>query len=154
LAPFFTISGFTGLRRSEIEKLDWSEIKLDRSLIDLPFHKSKNGNRKLIEIPENLATILSPFVKAEGRIKPRKKLQLAKTKATRASDITWKQNCLRHSFCSYGVAAKGLEWTAIQADHDIKMLKKHYLEMVTKEDAAKYWGDPARRLLRPNPARP
>jgi hypothetical protein len=37
------------------------------------------------------------------------------------------------------VAAKGLEWTAIQADHDIKMLKKHYLEMVTKEDAAKYW---------------
>jgi integrase len=107
--PFFTISGFTGLRRSEIEKLDWSEIKLDRSLIDLPFHKSKNGNRKLIEIPENLATILSPFVKAEGRIKPRKKLQLAKTKATRASDITWKQNCLRHSFCSYGVAAKGLD---------------------------------------------
>jgi integrase len=137
--PFFAISGFTGLRRSEIEKLDWSEIKLDRSLIDLPFHKSKNGNRKLIEVPENLATILSPFIKAEGPIIPRKKLQFAKTKATRASDITWKQNCLRHSFCSYAVAVKGLDWTAIQADHDTKMLKKHYLEVVTKEDAANYW---------------
>jgi hypothetical protein len=78
----------------------------------LPFHKSKNGNRKLIEIPENLATILSPFIKAEGPIMPRKKLQLAKTKATRTSDITWKQNCLRHSFCSYAVAVKGLDWTA------------------------------------------
>jgi integrase len=137
--PFFAISGFTGLRRSEIEQLEWSEIKLDRSLIDLPFHKSKNGNRKLIEIPENLGAILTPFVKTEGRIKPRKKLQFAKIKATRASGITWKQNCLRHSFCSYAVAVKGLDWTAIQADHDTKMLKKHYLEVVTKEDAAKYW---------------
>ena len=82
----------------KLNSLNWSEIKLDRSLIDLPFHKSKNGNRKLIEVPENLATILSPFVKAEGPIMPWKKLQFAKTKATRASDITWKLNCLRHSF--------------------------------------------------------
>ena len=87
----------------------------------------------------NLLMTLSPFIKTEGPIIPRKKLQFAKTKATRASDITWKQNCLRHSFCSYAVAVKGLDWTAIQADHDTKMLKKHYLEVVTKEDAAKYW---------------
>jgi integrase len=137
--PFFAISGFTGLRRSEIEQLDWSEVKLDRSLIDLPFHKSKNGNRKLIEVPENLASILARFVKPEGPIKPRKKLQFAKLKAIRATGIIWKQNCLRHSFCSYGVAVKGLEWTATQADHDIKILKKHYLEVVTKEQAAKFW---------------
>jgi hypothetical protein len=114
-------------------------VKLDRSLIDLPFHKSKNGNRKLIEVPENLASILARFVKAEGPIKPRKKLQFAKLKAIRAAKIIWKQNCLRHSFCSYGVAVKGLEWTATQADHDIKILKKHYLEVVTKEDASKFW---------------
>jgi hypothetical protein len=28
---------------------------------------------------------------------------------------------------------KGLGWTAMQADHDIKILKKHYLEVVTKD---------------------
>jgi integrase len=135
--PFFAISAFTGLRRSEIEQLDWSEMKLDRSLIDLPFHKSKNGRRKLIEVSENLGKILSPFAKVEGAVKPRKRLQYAKQNAARAAGIVWKHNCLRHSFCSYAVAVKGLDWTAIQAD--TKILKKHYLEMVTKEDAAKYW---------------
>jgi integrase len=137
--PFFAISAFTGLRRSEIEQLDWSEMKLDRSLIDLPFHKSKNGRRKLIEVSENLGKILSPFAKVEGAVKPRKRLQYAKQNAARAAGIVWKHNCLRHSFCSYAVAVKGLDWTAIQADHDTKILKKHYLEMITKEDAAKYW---------------
>ena len=50
--PFFTINAFTGLRRAEVERLDWSEIKLDRRLIDLPPEKSKNKRRKLVEIPE------------------------------------------------------------------------------------------------------
>src|SRR6266853_182015 len=52
--PFFTINAFTGLRRAEVERLDWSEIKLDRRLIELPPAKSKNKRRKLVEIPENL----------------------------------------------------------------------------------------------------
>src|SRR6202162_5291650 len=139
--PFFAISAFTGLRSDEVGRLDWNEIKLQRSLIDLPPTKSKNGRRKLEEISANLLAILSPFVRAEGPVKPaNRKLSHARSKASHAAGIVpWKQNCIRHSFCSYGVAAKGLEWTAIQADHDIKMLKKHYLEMVTKEDAAKYW---------------
>jgi integrase len=138
---FFAISAFTGLRSDEVSRLDWNEIKFERSIIDLPPSKSKNGRRKLEEISANLLAILSPFVRAEGPVKPaHKKLSHARSKASHVSGIVpWKQNCLRHSFCSYGVAAKGLEWTAIQADHDIKMLKKHYLEMVTKEDAAKYW---------------
>jgi integrase len=35
--PFFSISAFTGLRREEVSRLDWSEIKLDRSLFSLIF---------------------------------------------------------------------------------------------------------------------
>ena len=33
------------------------------------FDKSKNGKRKLGEVSDNLAAMLSPFVKAEGPIK-------------------------------------------------------------------------------------
>jgi integrase len=137
--PFFAISAFTGLRREEVSRLDWSETKLERSLIDLPFSKSKNGKRKLEEVPANLLDILSPFVRTEGSVKPRKKLALAMTKAALAAGIEWKQNCLRHSFCSYAVALKGLDWTATQADHSTRMLRDHYLEVVTKEDAERYW---------------
>jgi integrase len=139
--PFFAISAFTGLRSDEVGQLDWKEIKLGRSLIDLPPEKSKNGRRKLEEISTNLLTILSPFVRAEGPVKPpHKKLSHARLKASHtAGIISWKQNCIRHSFCSYAVAVKGLDWTALQADHSTKMLRDCYLEVVTKEDAERYW---------------
>jgi integrase len=137
--PFFAISAFTGLRSQEVSRLDWSEIKLDRSLIDLPFTKSKNGNRKLEEIPDNLVAILTPFARDEGSVMPRKKLAHAMVNGARNAGIVWKQNCLRHSFCSYAVALKGLDWTAMQADHSTQMLRKNYLEVVSKEDAEKYW---------------
>jgi integrase len=137
--PFFAISAFTGLRREEVSRLDWSEVKLSRFLIDLPFSKSKNGKRKLEEIPANLFAILSPFARAEGSVKPKKKLALAMTNAALVAGIKWKQNCLRHSFCSYAVALKGLDWTALQADHSTRMLRDHYLEVVTKEDSERYW---------------
>lgn len=137
--PFFAISAFTGLRREEVSRLDWNEIKLDRSLIDLPFHKSKNGRRKLEEVPANLLAILSPFACTKGPVKPKKKLAHAMGNASAKAGIVWKQNCIRHSFCSYAVAVKGLDWTAIQADHSTRMLRDCYLERVTKEDAEKYW---------------
>ena len=54
--------------------------------------------------------------------------------------VKWPQNVLRHSYCSYSVALHGFVWTAEQADHSEAMLKKHYREVVTKEDAEKYFG--------------
>ena len=59
----------------------------------------------------------------------------------------WKQNCLRHSFCSYAVALKGFEWISDQADHSIAILKRDYREVVTKADAEAYF-DIAVSLLR------
>jgi integrase len=137
--PFFSICAFTGLRREEVSRLDWTEIKLERSLIDLPAEKGKNNRRKLEEIPENLAKILKPFVREAGSVRPKKKLQHAMETAVARAKIEWKQNCLRHSLCSYAVALKGLEWTSDQADHSIAILKRDYREVVTKEDAKKYF---------------
>jgi integrase/recombinase XerD len=139
--PFFTLSAFSGLRREEIVRLDWSEIKLERNLIDLPFAKSKNRRRKLIELAENMKAWLSPFACPEGSVMPHKKLQLAFETAARAAKIIpWPQNGLRHSFCSHAVALKGFDWTARQADHSIAMLRRHYWEVVTKDEAERYWG--------------
>ena len=136
--PFFAICAFTGLRREEVSRLDWTEIKLERSLIDLPAEKGKNNRRKLEQIPANLAKILKPFREA-GSVRPKKKLQHAMETAVARAKIEWKQNCLRHSFCSYAVALKGLEWTSDQADHSIAILKRDYREVVTKADAEAYF---------------
>jgi integrase len=137
--PYLALSAFSGLRREEIARLDWSEIKLDRSLIDLPYTKSKNRRRKLIEIPANLRFWLLLCSRDAGAVKPRVNVQRALTTAKAAGIVPWPQNGLRHSFCSYAVALKGFEWTAAQADHSVAMLQKHYWEVVDKEAAKRYW---------------
>jgi hypothetical protein len=95
----------------------------------------------LEEVSANLLAILTPLVRGEGSVKPpHKKISVARTKAAVAAGIVpWKQNCIRHSFCSYAVAVKGLDWTAIQADHSTKMLRDDYYEMRTYEEAERYW---------------
>jgi len=139
--PFFALNAFTGLRQEEVIRLDWSEIKLDRCLIDLPFQKSKNRKRKLIEVSENLIAWLKPHEQLAGSVMPRKKLQLAfESAAKKAGILPWPQNALRHSFCSYAVASRGFDWTAAQADQSVRMLRERYWEVVTKDDATKYWG--------------
>ena len=137
--PFFTISAFSGLRRAEVERLDWSEIKLERKLIDLPASKSKNHRRKLIEVPDNLLGWLKPHERKCGSVKPNRKLQWVKEQAADKAAIVWTPNVLRHSFCSYAVAAKGFTWTSLQADHSERMLREHYREVVSAEDAQRYW---------------
>ena len=144
--PFFAISAFTGLRRAEVERLDWNEVKLDRRLIDLPFGKSKNGKRKLLEIPENLATILASergtilAGHSSSVLPPRPGLQIIMTEAAKIAAISpWPQNVLRHSFCSYAVALRGLTWTAGQADSSERMLREHYWETVERETAERYF---------------
>jgi integrase len=139
--PFYSICCFTGLRRSEVEKLDWSEIKLERRLIDLPPEKSKNHRRKLIEVTDNLYAWLKPYEKKSAPVLPESPgLQIVMDEAAEKANITsWQQNVLRHCFCSYAVALKRLSWTATQADHSERQLKTDYWEMVTKEQADRYW---------------
>jgi integrase len=115
--PFFTINAFTGLRREEVIRLDWREVKLDRNRIDLPFEKSKNRRRKLIEVPDNLIAWLRPHAQASGSVMPRKKLQLAFEKAAEAAEIIpWRQNALRHSFCSWNYPRREFQWPIRMAD--------------------------------------
>jgi integrase len=65
---FFAICAFTGLRREEISRSIGPEIKLERSLIDLPAEKGKNNRHKLEEIPANLAKILKSFVRETAAV--------------------------------------------------------------------------------------
>ena len=150
--PFFALNAFSGLRRKEIIRLDWDEVKLKRNLILLPAHKSKNGKVKRIEVGENLKAWLTPFAQKEGRVKPKKKVQLALEKGYKAAGIIpLPQNVLRHSFCSHSVALKGFEWTSEQADHSIAILRRDYWEVVDKETARDYWKIFPEENLAPEP---
>ena len=61
LVPFIAIGAFAGLRRAEIERLDWSEVDLESGLITVQATKAKSARRRFVKIRPNLATWLAPY---------------------------------------------------------------------------------------------
>jgi integrase len=144
--PLFTINSFSGYRRDEIVRMDWSQIKLERRLIDLPARSSKNGKktgkRKLNEgIFENLVAWLAPYRQESGPVADftEDDIQTEITRACKVVGIKWIKNVMRHSFASYAVPIKGFVWTSLQCDHSEKVLRERYHEVVMKADAERYW---------------
>ena len=58
------------------------------------------------------------------------------------SQEAWKmpRNALRHSFVSYRLAAtQNANQTALEAGHDVKILFRHYRELVTQVEAKRWF---------------
>jgi integrase len=143
IVPYIAIGLFAGLRRAEIERLDWSEIDFDDGHIEVTAEKSKSkiANR-FITIQPNLREWLEPFAKLRGPITPPENFRLLLEQSKAAVGITnWPQNALRHSFASYHLAhfrdAKGL---ALEMGHvNSGILFNHYRALVKPKEAARYW---------------
>jgi len=145
ILPYIAIGLFAGLRRAEIERLDWSEIDFESGQIEVTAEKSKSkiANR-FITIQPNLREWLLPFRKLRGNVTPQDRFEFRHLfeQARKDSGIKeWPDNALRHSFASYHVAhfkdAKGL---ALEMGHtDSGMLFNHYRALVRPKEAERYW---------------
>src|SRR5262249_49304045 len=145
ILPYIAIGLFAGLRRAEIERLDWSEIDFDSGQIEVTAEKSKSkvANR-FITIQPNLREWLLPFRKLRGNVTPQDRFEFRRLFEHARKDAgikEWPDNALRHSFASYHVAhfkdAKGL---ALEMGHiDSGMLFNHYRALVRPKEAVRYW---------------
>jgi integrase len=143
IVPYVAIGLFAGLRRAEIERLDWSEIDFDDNHIEVTAEKSKSkiANR-FITVQPNLREWLEPFRKLRGPVTPPENFRLLLEQSKTAAGIArWPQNALRHSFASYHIAhfrdAKGL---ALEMGHvNSGILFNHYRALVKPKEAARYW---------------
>ena len=68
LIPFLTIGAFAGLRHAELQRLDWSEVRLDDGFIEVKASKAKTASRRLVPIQDNLKRWLTPLRKSGGAI--------------------------------------------------------------------------------------
>ncbi|MEI8341260.1 MAG: site-specific integrase [Verrucomicrobiota bacterium] len=158
LLPFVAIGAFAGLRRAELERLDWSEVDLQGGYIEVTAAKAKSARRRLVKIRENLAAWLQPYGKHTGAVAPkdcRKLMDAAKraigfgTPGTETEDEKkakvelkpWPDNALRHSFASYHLAHfKDQSALALEMGHTNTVLVfNHYRELVKPKDAERYW---------------
>lgn len=142
LVPYFAVSLFAGLRRAELERLDWSEVDFESNLIEVTAEKSKTAMRRLVTIQPNLRAWLLPLRQLKGSVTPQENFRaLFETARIAAGLREWPENALRHSFASYHLAAfKNAASTALElGHHDSRVTFAHYRELVKPKEAKRYW---------------
>jgi integrase len=141
IMPLMAIGAFAGVRSAEIRKLDWSDLKWERGLIEVSGRIAKTRSRRLVPLTDNLKAWLAPLKRESGPV-----IEMSDPSGT-LGDVAikagipggWRQNALRHSFISYRVAETGdVARTSLEAGNSPKVIFRHYREVVTEADA-KAW---------------
>jgi integrase len=139
--PYIAIGLFAGLRRAEIERLDWREIDFESGLIEIKAEKSKTAQRRFATLQPNLREWLLAVRKHRGPVTS-ETFRQSFDQARKAANITrWSDNGLRHSFASYHLAHfKNAAMTALElGHHNSRITFAHYRELVRPTEAARYW---------------
>lgn len=140
LVPFIAIGAFSGLRSSEIERLEWSDVRFDSDCIIVQKGKVKKRgkSRRMAPLLPNLKKILKSLVQESGKVWPHSHPYIYELmrEAAAGAEIKLKDNALRHSFVSYRVAAtKNVPQVALESGNSPQIIDSNYRELVTEKDA-------------------
>jgi integrase len=141
LVPYVAIGAFAGLRRAELQRLDWKEVDLQSGLIEVTASKAKSARRRFVRIQPNLAKWLQPYVKLSGNVTPQNYRELFDTARDAAGIHEWPQNALRHGFASYHLARfNDAAALALELGHtNSNLVFQHYRQLVKPKQAERYW---------------
>lgn len=140
--PFFALCLFAGirpcLRTGEILRLRPHHVKLDEGVIRIDGEVSKVREPRPITIQPNLARWLHAYPLAKYPIVP-PNLQHLRERAVQKFDLS--HDVMRHTFISMFVAKfRSIGEAAIQAGNSEGIIKKHYLDLKSPEEAEKFFG--------------
>jgi integrase len=141
LVPYIAIGAFAGLRRAELERLDWKEIDLEENQIEVTAKKAKSARRRFIKVQPNLAKWLQPHAPLSGNVTPPNYRELLDSAREAAGIQEWPQNALRHSFASYHLARfNDAAALALELGHtNSNLVFQHYRQLVKPKQAERYW---------------
>ena len=141
IIAFIALGAFAGLRRAELERLDWREVDLRSGLIQITAAKAKSARRRFVKIQANLAKWLQPHTQLAGPVAPLRYRELLDKARADAGIKDWPQNALRHSFASYHLAQfKNAAELALELGHtNARLVFEHYREVVRPKEATRYW---------------
>jgi site-specific recombinase XerD len=139
----FVLVGFCGIRTEEGCRLSWSHLHLDRGIVELPAEFAKKARFRNNPIPSNGLKWLNHVVdkRRTGRLIGDKWNMMLRS-AISSSAIDYRQNCIRHSFCSYALAAG---WTLADViafmghNGSSSMIFSHYRNVVSEDDGKKWF---------------
>jgi len=139
LLPFLVFGGMAGLRSAEILRLKWENVNWPEGVIEIQGSVAKTGTRRLAPLVPAAAAWLKSFKDARGPVIGAIKLYERLEKLSESTSVPWKQNALRHSFCSYRMATlKDAPRVSYEAGNSVRIIQRHYDKVVT-ESQGKTW---------------
>jgi len=151
LVPYFAISLFAGLRPNECKLLQWEQIHIDELQITVLAPTSKTREGRNVKIEPTLKYWLESYTgKKEGFIVEQKsyrtqmeKLRIHlgyKVRGKNPDGAVWHCDICRHTMASYWLQKYNERGhLAEQMGNSLKMIKKHYKQVVTNSDTEKFW---------------
>jgi integrase len=130
---------FGGLRREEVEKLDWSAVDFKTGHINVSAEVSKVARERYAPMPDNLRDWLLPLAQKRGPIVSRVLMHALRATWKRAGLYPWPQDAHRHSFISYRRRIIGDAQTALDAGTSETIIKRHYKRPVTVDDSQHFF---------------
>ncbi len=144
IVPGLALKFFSGLRTEEMLRLKWEDVKFDQDVIFLNKRVTKTKQRRIVPLLPNLKLWLSPHRQPDGLIAARwvSAHTLSKAWSNRAKEVgvSYKKNGMRNSYISYRVASvKNVAQVALESGNSPGIIQREYLELVTEEDAKKWF---------------
>ena len=142
LLLFHVICLFAGLRPTECRLLNWEDILLDQKQIRVKKETTKVKEKRFVPIEANLACWLNRVENKIGLVTNPVNLptRLKKFHKAFCTEGKWVPDIMRHTYASYWLGrTKDRPHLAENMGTSLKMIKKHYKEAVTDEDAVAYW---------------
>jgi integrase len=141
LLAYVVIGLFCGVRREELERLQWDAVKLPQRLITIGADVAKLRRQRHVTINDTAAAWLAGIVKKTGPVVDpvdfRKRFDAWRKKA---GIRRWPDNGLRHTFGSIHLATgKDEVRTAHEMGNSPSMVHRHYKSLLTEAEAARYW---------------
>jgi integrase len=149
--PFFALCLFAGirpcLRTGEILRLQPVHVKLDANLIRIDGEVSKVREPRNVAIQPNLAAWLRAYPLKEFPIIP-PNLQHIREKVAQKFPLA--HDVMRHTYISMFVAKfRSLGEAALQAGNSENIIRKHYLDLKTTEEADLFFGIMPKKAVEP-----
>ena len=140
LVPIFVLCTFAGIRRAEIERIDWEDVRWDHNNLQIWADDSKTHERRLPPLLPNAKLWLKPFRKCTGPICPSRDRFNQLTERARNLGLEWSHDVLRDGFISNRAAIlKELSKVAYEAGNSPRVIEESYLRKVSEKDAKKFF---------------
>ena len=137
LLPAAVLAGFCGLRRAEINRLQWSAVNLAQGTVTIGAGIAKTGSRRVCPIPDNAKAWLASYAQQSGNVLAERK-DVALELSCRA--LAFPKNALRHSAISYKLAMNpDLPRVAYESGNSPKVVQRHYNGLAEEGDALLYF---------------